>query len=158
MSGTIEPVIDMPGGRKLVVKHLTLDFTGTLSRDGVLLPGVAGLLREIGVCVPITVLTADTFGKAKDALKGLPVDVKIIADGGDKRACIRGLGAEHVVHIGNGRNDVEAVKAAALGVVVVGPEGAAGDVVRAADIVVREIADALGLILHPLRAKATLRS
>jgi soluble P-type ATPase len=38
-----------------------------------------------------------------------------------------------------------------------GPEGVAGELLAAADLVTRDIRDALDLISNPLRVKATLR-
>jgi soluble P-type ATPase len=46
---------------------------------------------------------------------------------------------------------------AGVGMAVVGPEGAAAELLAAADLVVREINDALDLLANPLRLKATLR-
>jgi soluble P-type ATPase len=40
---------------------------------------------------------------------------------------------------------------------VIGPEGAAADLIAAADVVTRDIRDALDLVADPLRLKATLR-
>jgi alkaline phosphatase D len=151
------PAIELPGREPIVIGRLMLDFTGTLSRDGVLINGVAERLRKIAATVRISVLTADTFGKAKQALEGLPLSVEIIQTGRDKAAWIEALNPDQLIVIGNGRNDVPWVKRAAIGIAVVGPEGAAGELIKAADVVVRDINDALDMVLHPLRLKATLR-
>jgi len=50
-----------------------------------------------------------------------------------------------------------ALRAAALGICVLGAEGAAGAAVLAADIVVPDPLTALDLLLHPDRVVATLR-
>jgi soluble P-type ATPase len=105
----------------------------------------------------ITVLTADTFGTARAQLDGLPVEVRLIADGQEKAGAVGGMDPSGVIAIGNGRNDVPMMGVAGLGMAVVGPEGAAAELLGAADVVVRDINDALDLILHPLRLKATLR-
>jgi soluble P-type ATPase len=144
-------------GRTVTIKTLLLDFTGTLSKDGRLLPGVAATLRKISKSVKIVVLTADTFGSARRELKGLPLGVRLIGTGTDKARFIRRIGPKAVMAVGNGRNDVSMVKLAVLGVAVAGPEGAAGELVRSADIVVSDIKDALDLLLRPKRLKATLR-
>ncbi|MBI5525101.1 MAG: ATPase P [Deltaproteobacteria bacterium] len=144
-------------GRTVAIETLLLDFTGTLSKDGRILPGVAARLKTISKRLKIVILTADTFGTAKKALSDLPVEVNLIATGIDKARFIRRAGPGSVMAVGNGRNDVSMVSLAALGIAVVGPEGAAGELVRSADIVVREINDALDLLLHPQRLKATLR-
>lgn len=75
----------------------------------------------------------------------------------DKLRLLKRLGPAQVVAIGNGRNDVPMLRQAALGIAVLGPEGAAGDAVRAADILTRDIREALDLLLQPLRLKATYR-
>jgi len=150
-------VVAVPGERPVVVSHLLLDFNGTLAQDGNLLPGVAARLRKLGRRVRIVVATADTFGKAHSALKGLPVDVEIVETGQDKLRLLKRFGSARVVAIGNGRNDVPMLRIAALGIVVIGPEGAAGEAVHAADILVRDIRDGLDLLLKPLRLKATCR-
>jgi soluble P-type ATPase len=50
------------------------------------------------------------------------------------------------------------LREAVLGIAVVGREGAAGVTVRAAEIVVTRIQDALDLLLMPTRLVATLRT
>jgi len=136
---------------------LVLDYNGTISQNGILLPGIAKRLRELAKIVRITVLTADTFGNAESQLKGLPVEVRVIRTGWDKADFVRERGSERVIAIGNGRNDVPMMPLAGLSIAVIGPEGAAGELLRVADIVVADIHHALDLIINPLRLKATLR-
>jgi len=150
-------VVAIPGERPIAVSHLVLDFNGTLAKDGNLLPGVAARLRRLNHRLRITVATADTLGKVRQALGELPVHVEIVETGRDKLRLLKRLGPSHVVAIGNGRNDVPMVQKAAIGIVVIGPEGAAGDAVHGADILVRDIRDGLDLLLKPLRLKATYR-
>lgn len=136
---------------------LVLDYNGTLALDGFLLPGVAGRLRQLSKVIRVHVLTADTFEKAEHQLKRLPVSLKVIRTGADKAEFVRRLGPEKVIAVGNGRNDALMMEAAGLGVAVIGPEGAAGKVLRTADVAVTDIRHALDMIIHPLRLKATLR-
>jgi soluble P-type ATPase len=147
---------DVPGGTR-AFSRLVLDFTGTLSLDGEILSGVAERLERLAIQVEITVLTADTFGTVQHAMQGLPVEVKVIGDGHEKAEIVSAMGAETVIAIGNGRNDVPMMGVAGLAIAVMGPEGAAGELLSAAHIVTRDIRDALDLLLHPLRVKATLR-
>ncbi len=151
-------VITVPGRGSLELSHAVLDFNGTLARDGRLLPGVAPRLRRLGRRLRILVATADTFGKARVTLKGLPVDIEIVETGRDKLRLLTRLGPAHVVSIGNGRNDVLMMRKAALSVAVMGPEGVTGELLTTADVVVRDVREALDLLLHPLRLSATLRS
>lgn len=149
--------VDVPGGQSLTLTHLLLDFTGTLSCDGVLLPGVAERLKQLGEKLDIIVLTADTFGTAAKQVEGLPVAFRRIQNGRDKADFVRGLSSSGIASIGNGRNDVEMVKMSTVGIAVVGPEGCSGELVAVAKVVCRDILDALDLLLNPLRIKATLR-
>lgn len=153
--------IDTPGFANLQLEHLVLDFNGTLAVDGNLLPQAAPLLRELSKHMRIHVLTADTFGRAKEELSGLPAELNIIgSDHQDdaKLAFITALGAEAVAAIGNGRNDRKMLCAAALGIAVMQAEGAAHEAIANADIVVGDIGQALQLLLNPMRLTATLRS
>ena len=149
--------LDIPGRGTLAFENLALDFTGTLSRDGMLLPGVAPRLIELAKQMRITVMTADTFGKVDDALADLPVEVHSVKTGQDKARMLADLNPQVTVAIGNGRNDVAMVQGAVLGIAVCGPEGLAGELIRVADIVCRDILEALDLLVHRLRIKATLR-
>jgi soluble P-type ATPase len=136
---------------------LLLDYTGTLSLDGILLPGIAERLTDLAQSIRITVLTADTFGQAERQLEGLPLTVRVIRTGIDKASFVQEMGPERVIAIGNGRNDVPMMLLARLGLAVVGPEGAAAELLRHADVVVTDVHQALDLISSPLRLKATLR-
>jgi len=149
--------VDIPGGEPLVLTQLLLDFTGTLSCDGVLLPGVAQRLEELGQKLRITILTADTFGTAARQLEGLPVELHFIQTGSDKADFLAGLNSCETAAVGNGRNDVDMVRRAALGIAVIGPEGCATELIAAAKVVCRDILAALDLLLNALRLKATLR-
>ena len=55
--------LEVRGGETKSFTGLLLDYTGTLSLDGTLLPGVAQRLVQLARTIRITVLTADTFGK-----------------------------------------------------------------------------------------------
>ena len=149
--------VELPGCGQVVLTTLALDFTGTLAKDGALLPGVAEAFVALAARLHIVVLTADTFGTAAKALEALPVEVRIVATGAEKAEFLRSLKPQDVVAVGNGRNDVELLRAAGLAIAVVGPEGAAGALLRVADVVVRDVHDALDLLVYPLRLKATLR-
>lgn len=152
--------VAIPGGGKLRLEYLVLDFNGTLACDGHLLAGVSERLVQLSNCLSIHVITADTFGAVQQEMAGLPATVRIlpqIGQGHAKMAYCAQLGRTNVVAIGNGRNDRLMLQAAGLGIAVVGPEAAAVDAVRAADIVVTHIHTALDLLLSPLRLVATMR-
>lgn len=152
--------IDIPGFDKLRLEHLVLDFNGTLAVDGHLLPGVAQMLSNLSQRLRVHVVTADTFGQAAKELEGLAVELIIVGqnDQADQKLdFINALDPARVAAIGNGRNDHKMLQRSALGIAVVQQEGAAHEALDAADIVTCGIADALDLLLHPLRLTATLR-
>jgi P-type E1-E2 ATPase len=150
-------VIAVPGKPAIELSDLVLDFNGTLSCDGVLLPGVVERIAALAARVRITVMTADTRGTARRELAGLPLTVELARDGEAKAELVRTLGPERTAAIGNGRNDVAMVRLAALGVAVFGAEGSAGELIRVADVVAPDITCALDLLADPVRLVATLR-
>ncbi len=66
-------------------------------------------------------------------------------------------GKNNTVSIGNGCNDVSLLKDSAIGICIVGGEGASAEAMMASDLVVSNINDALDLLLKPHRLRATLR-
>lgn len=152
--------INIPGFGLVKLDHLVSDFTGTLSVDGGLLPGVEELLNGIARIVKIHVVTADTFGTAQKALKGVNCTLTVLS-GNDidlqKESYVNDLGTEHVMTIGNGTNDRKMLKAARIGVAVIEGEGCSVTALQCADIVVKSIQEGLNLLLNPKRVKATLR-
>lgn len=153
--------VTIPGRGPLRLDYLVLDVNGTLTVDGALLPGVAERIARLREVVEVALLTADTRGRlaAVERALGVPGTRLAAGDGAaQKRAYVERLEAAHVAAIGNGVNDVGMLEAAALGIAVVGPEGVAGAALRAADVVCLSIADALDLLLDPVRLVATLRA
>jgi len=75
-----------------------------------------------------------------------------------KAALVEELGAERVVAMGNGANDVAMLQRAALGIAMLGGERLATACFNAADLVAPDIVTALDLLLFPRRLIATLRT
>jgi soluble P-type ATPase len=153
--------LDVPGVGRLSLRHLVLDFTGTLSVGGVLIDGVGERLQELAKTFSIHVLTADTFGKARQALEGFPVQVTVMTESPEdrfKESYVERLGPDQVAAMGNGNNDRLMLKKACLGVAVLEGEGCSVEAFRNADLAVRDIRDGLDLLRQPLRIKAGLRS
>jgi len=153
--------IDTPGFGVLSLSHLVCDFTGTLSVDGHILPGVAELLDKLAATLTIHVVTADTFGRAHEELAGHSCKVTVLRGQNldvQKAQYVLALGSGLVVAIGNGANDRLMLKTAKLGIVVVEGEGCAVETVLNAHILARSIHEGLLLLLNPLRIVATLRT
>jgi len=152
--------INLPGAKTLVLTHLILDYNGTLAGDGHLLEGVAARLEILAKQLEIHIVTADTFGSVRGQVADLPVQLAVIPlenQAQAKAAYLDTFGATAAVAIGNGRNDALMLKQAALGIAVVQTEGAATAALLAADLVTPGIIEALDLLLHPDRLRATLR-
>lgn len=152
--------ISIPGTATLNLEHLVLDYNGTLALDGVLLPGVKEALQSLSRQIDIHVVTADTFGRSADGLKGVDCRLTVLEPGRQDQAkldFVQRLGADRTAAIGNGRNDALMLEAAALGIAVILGEGASTLSLGKADVVCTRILDALQLLAHPLRLAATLR-
>lgn len=152
--------LNIPGRGNLRLSHLVLDVNGTLAKDGRLLDKVAKPLAALRDRLSIHLLTADTYGRQEtiDQMLGLRATRIQRGDEGEQKALyVRGLGADGVVAIGQGANDAAMLKAAAIGIAVLGDEGLAVEALLSADVAAANIYDALSLLEYPTRLVATLR-
>jgi soluble P-type ATPase len=152
--------ITVPGRGSHTIEDLILDLNGTISVDGRLVRGVKEKLRELSRELEITIVTADTNRNAESLLADLPVRIHTIRENQEseqKLAVVLEKGKEKTVSIGNGCNDVSMLRESAIGICVVGKEGASPEPLMASDVVVPSINDALDLLLKPQRLRATLR-
>lgn len=152
--------IELPGQGNLTIRALVLDLNGTVTTDGSLTPGVVERVRALLPFVEVFLATADTLGTASAIAQELGCELLALERGGEaeqKRDWVRQIGAGHTAAIGNGANDALMLQEAALGIAVIGPEGAAVPALLAADVVVPDIRDALDLLARPARLIATLR-
>jgi len=152
--------ISIPGFKDLQLRYLVSDYNGTLAIDGKLIPGVGQLLTELSQQLEIHVITADTFGLAESQLAPLPVELKITpleAQAEAKLSFVKQLGVENIVSFGNGRNDRLMLKASAVGIALLQAEGSSTETLAHADLVSKDILDALNLLKNPKRLIASLR-
>jgi P-type E1-E2 ATPase len=152
--------IAIPGKTTFRITCLILDLNGTIAVDGALIPGVPERLNELSERLDIIVVTADTNRNAGRLLEDLPVALYTIEETGEsaqKERLLSEKGKERTVCVGNGSNDVLMLRESAIGICIIGREGASARAVMAADLVVASINDALELLLKPHRMKASLR-
>lgn len=152
--------LDIPGFGRRTLRHLVLDYNGTLALDGRIQPGVLSRLSQLDSLLDIHILTADTFGTVRSTFGSGGHDVHILQPGDERTAkadFVRGLGAPSCVCLGNGNNDADMLREAGLAVAVLQPEGVAKAALDAAHILVPGIEAGLDLLIHPARLKATLR-
>lgn len=152
--------IEIPDFGELSLEHLVLDYNGTIAIDGYLVPGIDIRLQSLSELLNIHVVTADTFGVAKERLANTPCKVVVLQPEGQdvaKADYVKKLGSERTVAIGNGRNDTGMLEEARLGIAVLLEEGTAAAAIGAADLVMASIEDALDILTEPRRLVATLR-
>lgn len=152
--------LTIPGRGPLRLEHLVTDVNGTLALDGILIDGLAKRVAALRDRLQIHMLTADTHGRQAaidDLLKLTATRVPPGNEAITKANFVRELGAEKVVAIGQGANDAEMLKAAALGICVMSREGVAIETLLSADLLVPDIFAAFDLLDKPIRIIASLR-
>jgi len=152
--------IDIPGWGNTDIENIILDLNGTIATDGKIPSEIKEKINSLSKKVKIYILTVDTQGTANEEIQDINVDLVKIAGEDSKEGkfdALKTLNPEMTVVIGNGNNDQLILKEAALGIAVLGDEGVSISAIKNADILVKNISDALGLFLKPKRLIATLR-
>jgi soluble P-type ATPase len=156
--------IGIPGHGEIHLRYIVSDYTGTLSYRGTLVKGVDERLRTLGNLLGVHILSADTWGTAKEQLSWLPVQVHILTGANhdvQKRDFASRFDLRQVAAFGNGANDrllLKAVKqAGGLAVAVENGEGCAIDAQMNAHIFIVGAANALDLLIDTKFLMATLR-
>ena len=142
------------------IENLVLDLNGTLATDGKIPPEVKKKISALAGRIRIYVLTVDTQATATEESREMKVEL-IKVEGKDSKEgkfnFLTSLDLEKTVAMGNGNNDELILKEAALGIAILGDEGISVTALKQADIMVKNISDALDLLLKPKRLMATLR-
>ena len=152
--------IDIPGWGNVDIENIVLDLNGTIATDGRISSEVKEKIKSLSDKAKIYILTADTQGTANEEISNMGVELLKVS-GEDstevKLRVLESLDPTSTVAIGNGNNDQLILKEAALGIAVLGDEGLSVFAIKNADIVVKNVSDALDLFLRPKRLIATLR-
>jgi soluble P-type ATPase len=149
--------VEIPGRETLALHDLLLDQNGTLTDRGELIDGVAERLAQVKAVLQVHLLSADTFGTLDQLAIRLGIEAHRVRTGAEKEHFLDGLDPRGCVAIGNGTNDERMLRAAALGVAVLGPEGTSTAAMMTAHVVCGSILDALDLLLNTRLLVATLR-
>ncbi|MCD6559401.1 MAG: HAD family hydrolase [Palaeococcus sp.] len=145
----------IPNYREIKAKTVVFDLNGTLGVEGRVNEEVKRLLDALSEKYRVIVLSADTFGTLEEEFKGIPIKIERVRDGEEKMK--KALNYEPYIGIGNGNNDIGMLENAELGICVIGEEGASVEALLNSDIVVRDVKDAIKLLLNEKRLIATLR-
>ncbi len=147
--------INVPNYGVVEFKSVLFDLNGTLGTSGKVPEDVKRLLEKLADRYTVVVLSADTFGTLKGEFESLPVRIERVSSG-EEKAEIAGGYAPYAA-VGNGNNDVAMMESAELAFCVIGEEGATVDAMLAADILVKDVRDAIGMLLDEKKLIATLR-
>ncbi|WP_297510563.1 HAD family hydrolase [Thermococcus sp.] len=147
--------MEVPGYGRVEFNAVLFDLNGTLGERGRVSEEVKHLLERLADRYTVVVLSADTFGTLEEELEGLPVRIERVSNGAEKREIAEGYAPYAAV--GNGNNDVAMLEGAELAFCVIGPEGATVDALLASDIVVKDVKDAIAMLLDEKKLVATLR-
>jgi len=152
--------IDIPGWGNMEVENVVLDLNGTLATDGKIPSELKKKINALAGQVKIYVLTADTQGTATEEIREMKLELIKIEGKGSKEGkfdFLKSLDLEKTIAMGNGNNDQFILKEAGIGIAILGDEGISIIALKQADIMVKNISDALDLLLKPKRLMATLR-
>jgi len=153
-------MLEIPNFKTLDIKHIVCDYNATIAKDGIVYPEVKELFNTLSKTYTIHVITADTFGSVHQQLQHFNTHIKVLSSNDhtkEKAEYVSYLGKVHCAALGNGNNDKEMLKLASVGIAVLGEEGCSKDALLNADILCKNIADALLLFIHTKRLIATLR-
>ncbi len=146
---------EIPNHGRIMINSVLFDLNGTLGESGRVSEEVKHLLKRLADRYTVVVLSADTFGTLEEEFKDLPIRIERVSTGTEKRKVAEGY--VPYAAVGNGNNDVAMLEGAELAFCVIGPEGATIDALLASDIVVRDVKDAIAMLLDERKLVATLR-
>jgi soluble P-type ATPase len=151
--------IHRPGREPLQIEFILIDFDGTLASDRRVHPKAKDRINLLAKRTKIYILAKGEREVIEDILRKVKAEIVFSSEGQgsqEKLDLLTRLGKDRTVAIGNGLEEASMIEEAGLGICVIGKEGASGEALRKADLVVTHILDALDFLLKPLRQKATL--
>jgi len=151
--------IHRPGREPLQIEFILIDFDGTLASDRRVHPKAKDRINLLAKRTKIYILAKGEREVIEDILRKVKAEIVFSSEGQgsqEKLDLLTRLGKDRTVAIGNGLEDALMIDEAGLGICVIGKEGASGEALRKADLVVTHILDALDFLLKPLRHQATL--
>jgi soluble P-type ATPase len=151
--------IQRPGQPPIDIEYLLIDYEGTLAMDGRVHPKAKDKINLLAKRISVYILTKGEREKIEERLRKLKAEILFFTEGDasrEKLDLLRKLGPERTVAIGNGVDDAPMLEEAGFSICVIGREGASGETLKRADLVVTDILNGLDFLLKPLRQKATL--
>lgn len=152
-------VIQRPGQEPLEIEFILIDFEGTLATDRRVHPKAKDKINLLSKRTKIYIFITGAEEGVTEVLRKVKAEIIYLKEGEASQGKInllQQLGAQRVVAIGNGIDDISTVEKAGLGIGVMNREGTASELIQKADVVFMNILDALDFLLKPLRQKAML--
>lgn len=152
--------INIPGVGSFHLQNVIFDLNGTLAVDGKISEDIRQRIKKLSRQYRVVIASSDIHNNLETLAKELGVEAHILKSGEiapQKAELMRQMGADITIAVGNGSNDWQMLREAALGIVVIGKEGASTKALLNADVIVPGIEEAIDCILTPLRLIATLR-
>ena len=153
--------VKIPGSATLELQHLVMNFNGTLSSRGKLMPNVVKMVARLQDRLSVHVLTEDDPKQVEEELRGLipVISVHLQASTDEEKiSFIRFLGSGSVVVLGNSEADLVMMDEAALSIALIQNEEASIDTMLAADVICSDVYTAIDLLMDPERLVAALQS
>jgi soluble P-type ATPase len=151
--------LQRPDQEPLEIEFILVNFEGTLATDRRVHPKAKDKLNLLSKRTNIFILTRGNKEVVLEVLKKVKAEVVYFeeAEASEKKLeFVQRLGGTRTVAIGNRFDDALMLEEAGLGICVIGKEGASGEAMEKADVVVTDILDALDFLLKPLRHQGTL--
>lgn len=148
--------ITIPGYGHFTIHNILLDYNGTIASDGKILP-ILDALEDLTAHFNVYILTGNTFGDAQSQFHSDKIKMIMSKDAIEKRDFMLSQDPKTCIAVGNGAIDHLMLKAAAIGIAVLGDEGCATKAIMNADIMVKSIEDAISLIINPQKLVAGLK-
>ncbi len=151
--------IQRPGQPPMDIEFLLIDYEGSLAMDGRIHPKAKDKINLLSKRLKIYIFAKGEREKVEERLRRVKGEIIFLNEGktsGEKLEVLKKVGLERTVVIGNGVDDPALFEEARLSICVIGKEGAAGEAIKKADLVVTDILNGLDFLLKPLRQRATL--
>ena len=148
-----------PGQDPLEIESIFVDVEGALSSDGRVHPKAKDKINLLSKRTRIYLFAKGDPATWEKSLQKIKAEIVFVTEGmasNQKMDRLREVGAGRTIVIGNGLDDVDMIDEAGFGICVIGKEGASGEALKKADLVVLNVLDAFDFLLKPLRQRATL--
>jgi len=149
---------NIPGTGRIKIETIILDLNGTVTVNGRIVRGLKRRLERLKKQgIRVIILSGDTRGNASKVAGKLGIELIKATTQDEKEKEALKLDPSTCASIGNGLIDAKNIERVRLGIVTMQSEGVHVQTLRAADIVVPSVIDALDLFIHEKRLVATLR-